>query len=292
MGLRNLSLGYYKEFYRILVGCSCSLWILPSLKDIWVWCLDLLNWGISCNIYRAGYKYHWRLSGCISTLESASLFSSISTVGFLNPSNNNDYSHVISYINIHLINLYFSFWKEIFNYRDIYCLSLFNNSNILFLLNIYSDSNQSTLKYLKDIEANIQNIIVITSDFNIRDRDWDPEYSFHSVHSSLLLEITDSFNLSFLHPSNLVLTRYSDNNNDSNSVINLMFLRFNSLELDNYSILPDLQYLLDYAPLVVDIQIIKEFVQDIRCTIIISSEDKIKFISDVLKISRKSTLFT
>jgi len=71
-----------------------------------------------------------------------------------------------------------------------------------------------------------------------------------------------------------------------------MFLRFNSLELDNYSILPDLQYLLDYAPLVVDIQIIKEFVQDIRCTIIISSEDKIKFISDVLKISRKSTLFT
>ena len=221
-----------------------------------------------------------------------SLFSSISTVGFLNPSNNNDYSHVISYINIHLINLYFSFWKEIFNYRDIYCLSLFNNSNILFLLNIYSDSNQSTLKYLKDIEANIQNIIVITSDFNIRDRDWDPEYSFHSVHSSLLLEITDSFNLSFLHPSNLVLTRYSDNNNDSNSVINLMFLRFNSLELDNYSILPDLQYLLDYAPLVVDIQIIKEFVQDIRCTIIISSEDKIKFISDVLKISRKSTLFT
>ena len=114
-------------------------------------------------------------------LESTSLFSSISTVGFSNPSNNNDYSHIILYINIHLINLHFSFWKEIFNHRDICCFSLSNNSNILFLLNIYSDSNQSTLKYLKDTEANIQNIIVITSDFNIRDRDWDSAYSFHFI---------------------------------------------------------------------------------------------------------------
>jgi len=44
---------------------------------------------------------------------------------------------------------------------------------------------------------------------------------------------------------------------------------------------------LDYAPLVVDIQIIKEFVQNIRCTIIISSEDKIKFISDIFKNIKK-----
>ena len=114
----------------------------------------------------------------------------------------------------------------------------------------------------------------MTSDFNIRDRGWDPEYLFHSVHSDLLLEIADSFNLSFLHPFNPVTTRYPDNNNDSNSVINLMFLRSNSLELDNYLILPDLQYLLDHAPLVVDIQIIKEFLQDIRCTIIRNSKEK------------------
>ena len=88
----------------------------------------------------------------------------------------------------------------------------------------------------------------MTSDFNIRDRDWDSEYLFHSVHSDLLLENADSFNFSFSHPSNSVPTRYSDNNNDSNSVINLMLLRSNFLELDNYLILPDLQYLLDYAP--------------------------------------------
>jgi len=66
-----------------------------------------------------------------------------------------------------------------------------------------------------------------------------------------------------------------------------MFLRSNSLKLDNYSILPDLWYLLDHASLVVDIQIIKEFVQDIRCTIIKNSEDKINFTSDVLKNIKK-----
>ena len=36
------------------------------------------------------------------------------------------------------------------------------------MINIYSDSSQSALKYLKDIESNIHNII-ITGDFNIRD---------------------------------------------------------------------------------------------------------------------------
>jgi len=44
---------------------------------------------------------------------------------------------------------------------------------------------------------------------------------------------------------------------------------------------------LDHAPLVVDIQIIKEFVQDIRYTIIKNSEDKINFTSDILKNIKK-----
>jgi len=44
---------------------------------------------------------------------------------------------------------------------------------------------------------------------------------------------------------------------------------------------------LDHTPLVVDIQIIKEFVQDIRYTIIKNSEDKINFTSDILKNIKK-----
>jgi len=36
-------------------------------------------------------------------------------------------------------------------------------------MNVYSDSSQMTLKYLKDTEANINNILIMTGDFNIRD---------------------------------------------------------------------------------------------------------------------------
>ena len=53
-------------------------------------------------------------------------------------SNNNDYTRVISYINIHLLNLYFSLCKNIFNYRDICYFSFFNNgeffSYLMFIL--------------------------------------------------------------------------------------------------------------------------------------------------------------
>jgi len=39
-------------------------------------------------------------------------------------------------------------------------------------------------------------------------------------------------------PTNQVPTRYSDNQNDSNLVIDLMFLQLNSSELNNHMIYP------------------------------------------------------
>jgi len=58
-----------------------------------------------------------------------------------NSSNNNDYPHVILFINICLTSLQFPLWKDILNHRDICCCSFFNNSKIFFFLNIYSDLN-------------------------------------------------------------------------------------------------------------------------------------------------------
>jgi len=37
------------------------------------------------------------------------------------------------------------------------------------MMNIYSDSSQSALKYLKDTEINIWNLLIMSGDFNIRD---------------------------------------------------------------------------------------------------------------------------
>ncbi len=47
-------------------------------------------------------------------------------------------------------------------------MSFINNHVYYFIINIYSDSSHSALKYLKDTEANINNVLVMTGDFNIR----------------------------------------------------------------------------------------------------------------------------
>jgi len=91
-------------------------------------------------------------------------------------------------------------------------------------INMYSDSSQSTLKYLKDTKANINNILIMTGDFNIRDSSWDPLFLHHSSHSNILTDITDSFNLCISKPTNQISTRYSDNLNNLNLVIDLTFL--------------------------------------------------------------------
>ena len=86
-----------------------------------------------------------------------------------NLSSNNNSLRVVTYINIRLLSFWFLLHRDLLNHRNISLISFFNNSIIFFLINMYSDSFQSTLKYLKNIEANIHNVLVITGNFNIRD---------------------------------------------------------------------------------------------------------------------------
>jgi len=92
------------------------------------------------------------------------------------------------------------------------------------MINIYSDNNHSALKYLKDTEANIYNVLIMAGDFNIRNSDWDPSYPFYSFYSDFLVEIVESFNLTLSLAIQQVSTRYLDNTNNSNLIIDLMFL--------------------------------------------------------------------
>ena len=149
-------------------------------------------------------------------------------------------------------------------------------------MNIYSDSSYSVIKYLKDTEFNIQNLLVMTGDFNIWNSLWDLLFNHHSSISDNLLAIADSFNLSLSYPINQVLTRYFDNANDSNLVINLMFLCCDSSELNTHSIYSEWHLMSDHTPLTITIPIVEEYIASCKRTIIKNSEEKDKFIKEVI----------
>jgi len=116
--------------------------------------------------------------------------------------NESDYPRVVIYINIRLSSLHFPIQKDIIDCKDILLASFFNNGDIFWLMNVYSDASHSTLKYIKDTEVNIQNLLIMAGDFNIRDSLWDSSFSHHSSISNDLIIIADSFHLSLLSSTN------------------------------------------------------------------------------------------
>ena len=151
----------------------------------------------------------------------------------------NNSPRVIIYVNIRLLSLCFSLQKDIINHRDILLVSFSNNNIVFWIMNIYSNSSHFALKYLKNSEANIPNLLIMTGDFNIWDSIWDSSFPYHSSISNDLIIIADSFNLDLSIPTNQVPTRYLDTVGKSNLVIDLMFLRSGSTKLNNHSIYPD-----------------------------------------------------
>ena len=81
----------------------------------------------------------------------------------------NDYPRVVIYVNIRISPLYFSLCKDVINHKDILFIFFFNNNDIFWLVNVYSDSFHAALKYLKDTEVCIQNLLIMINDFNIYD---------------------------------------------------------------------------------------------------------------------------
>ena len=153
-------------------------------------------------------------------------------------------------------------------------------------MNVYSDSSHLALKYLKDTEVNVSNILIMTGDFNIRDSLWDPSFLYHSSISDDLIIIADSFNLDLLTPINPVPTRYSNTDGESNSVIDLMFLCSRSTELNNHSIHPDWHLSSNHALLTITIPIAEEFITSSKLSILKESKEEVAFVKKASVIIR------
>ena len=119
----------------------------------------------------------------------------------------------------------------------------------------------------------------MTGDFNIRNNDWDPSYLYHSTYIDNLREIAESFDLELSMSVNQVLMWYTDNSQDSNLVLDLMFPHTNIEEFNNHSILTNLQGPSFYASLSVYIIIKEEFIQEKKLTIIKNNKEEKEFIN-------------
>ena len=119
-----------------------------------------LSWSTICSISSSEYCEGESLVG-ITSYSNWLTFTRTSKM-------ENDFSKIIIYINIRLSFLYFSLCKDVINHRDILLVLFFNNNDIFWLMNIYSDSSHSALKYLKDTEAYIHNLLIMMGNFNIQ----------------------------------------------------------------------------------------------------------------------------
>ena len=201
-----------------------------------------------------------------------------------NPADRLDSPRVITYINICLSSLCFSLCSDIINHRDILLILFLNNYVCYYIMNIYSNSSHMALKYLKDIEVNIDNVLVMTGDFNIRDTLWDITFPHHSTISDDLMIVADSFNLVLSIPTNPCPTRYSDTVEEANLVINLMFLWYRSSKLNQHLIYPECRLSLDHVPLTIIIPITDEIVSTSTLSIPQNIKQETTFVKEIISI--------
>ena len=83
--------------------------------------------------------------------------------------------------------------------------------------------------------------------------------------------------------TNQVPTRYLDNLNNSNLVIDLMFLYPNLSEFNNHTIHPEWRLSSDHTPLTVNIAINEELIHTKKYTIVKNSEEENNFITELIE---------
>jgi len=97
------------------------------------------------------------------------------------PQNSEQIPRVMCFIHSRLFRLCFALRRNIVDHRDIQLLSFFNRGKCQFLMNVYSDNFHTAVDFLSNKALNILYLLYMREDFNIRDAEWDPSISPHTV---------------------------------------------------------------------------------------------------------------
>jgi len=95
-----------------------------------------------------------------------------------------------------------------------------------------------------------------------------------------MIFIADSFNLDLSILTNPIPTRYSNTEEEANSVIDLIFLCSRSNELNNHSIYSNWHLSSNHVPLTISIPVAEENIISFRLLIPKNSEEKAAFVKE------------
>jgi len=90
----------------------------------------------------------------------------------------------------------------------------------------------------------------------------------------MLFDIADSFSLALSNPTENFPTRFLDNNQNLNSVLDLVFIQSLSIEFNCHHIHPDWRLMSDYTPITVDIHIDDENIPTKWCSLVKGSDEE------------------
>jgi len=102
----------------------------------------------------------------------------------------------------------FTLRPNIINQQDINVLAFYSGQHINYIINVYSDNNQNALQVLNHNIINLNDTVVMTGNFNIRDNNWDPNYPHYSIHTKDLFTMAKSLGLDLSPPFNPSPTRF------------------------------------------------------------------------------------
>ncbi|PPR06529.1 hypothetical protein CVT26_000452, partial [Gymnopilus dilepis] len=167
----------------------------------------------------------------------------------MRPPQNGEPPRVIAYVSTCLNSYRPAIRRDFVDHRDLLLLSLFAEGAISYLLNVYSDSEHTAIRFLADKQDVIPQLNYMGGDFNCHSSVWDGNVPHHRTTPISLLDSAASLGLDLALPFNPGPTHYPHDERLRPSVIDLIFVHPQAALSSNVRRLTNLRGPSDHVPL-------------------------------------------